>query len=264
MLHIIHNLGGCGGTVLSRCMGVLPGVALLSEINPASVKLFSQFNPIYQDENWLYLLSPADRDNFSRKDLGDVEVFRELIGVFHIRACESGRHLILRDYNFVDFVGVPYTTTPPRRLTLYAALPEGVPTRSAAFIRHPVDQWSSLCKHDHVRSVLSPTAFCEAYVVFLEELGGIPTFKYEDFAVCPAAVLREMCDALLLPFEGSFSERFHTFDNVTGDFSRHQERAISLPGPKNIPAVVVEEFRQSTAYTQVLRATGYADRGVEG
>jgi hypothetical protein len=51
MIHIVHTLGGCGGTLLSRCIGVLPGVVLLSEINPASVKLFSQFDPLYQDEN---------------------------------------------------------------------------------------------------------------------------------------------------------------------------------------------------------------------
>ena len=44
MIHIIHSLGGCGGTVLSRCIGVLPDVALLSEINPGSVKLFSHIS----------------------------------------------------------------------------------------------------------------------------------------------------------------------------------------------------------------------------
>src|SRR5438045_9777481 len=37
MIRIIHTIGGCGGTLLSRCIGVLPNVALLSEINPCAV-----------------------------------------------------------------------------------------------------------------------------------------------------------------------------------------------------------------------------------
>jgi len=93
MIHIVHALGGCGGTVLSRCIGVLPGIALLSEINSASVKLFPSFDPLYQDKNWLHLLGPADAERFSQMDLGNVEAFRELVDVFHVRASEAGRHL---------------------------------------------------------------------------------------------------------------------------------------------------------------------------
>jgi hypothetical protein len=259
MIHIIHTLGGCGGTVLSRCVGVLPGVALLSEINPASVKLFSHFDPLHQDKNWLHLLGPADTERFSHMDLGNVEAFRELMDVFHGRACEARRHLVLRDYNFVDFVGVPFTADPPRQLTLYAALPAGVPTRATAFIRHPIDQWSSLCKHERVRAVLTASAFCEAYAAFLEELENIPTFKYEDFVACPEVRLRAICEALALPFDPSFAERFHTFDYVSGDFSRHQEKSISPPARRRLPPQILDEFRSSAAFRRILRATGYAE-----
>jgi hypothetical protein len=58
-------------------------------------------------------------------DLGNVEAFRELVDVFYARASEAGRHLVLRDYSYVDFVGVPYTAYPPRRFKLYRALPAG-------------------------------------------------------------------------------------------------------------------------------------------
>lgn len=259
MIHVVHTLGGCGGTVLSRCIAVLPGVALLSEINPASVKLFSHFDPLYQDKNWLHLLGPADTERFSQMDLGNVEAFRELVDVFHVRASEAGRHLVLRDYNFVDFVGVPYTTDPPRRLTLYAALPAGVPTRAAAFIRHPVDQWSSLCKYEIVRVVLTPSAFCEAYAAFLEELGSIPVYKYEDFVEHPETQLRAICGSLALPFDPSFTERFHTFDYVTGDFTRHQEESISPPCRRKLSPKELDEFRSSAAFRRILRATGYAE-----
>ena len=259
MIHIFHTLGGCGGTVLSRCIGVLPGVALLSEINPAAVRLFPSFDPLYQDQNWLHLLGPADAERFSQVDLRDVEAFRELVDVFHVRASEAGRHLVLRDYSFVDFVGVPYTANPPRRLTLYAALPAGVPTRAVALIRYPVDQWSSLRKHELVRAVLTPSAFCEAYAAFLDELGSIPVYRYEDFVEHPAMQLRAICGDLALPFDPSFTERFHTFDYVTGDFTRHHEKSISPPRRRNLSPKELNEFRSSASFSRILRTTGYAE-----
>jgi len=262
MIHIIHTLGGCGGTLLSRCIGVLPGVALLSEINPDSVKLFSHFDPLYQDKTWLHLLVATDTERFARMDLGNTESFRELMGTFHVRANASGRHLVLRDYNFVDFVGVPYTANPPKRLILYTALPAGVPTQAVAFIRHPVDQWSSLCKHEHVRTVLTPAAFCEAYAAFLDELGGIPAYKYEDFVRRPGTELQAICSDLALPFDPLFAERFHAFDYVTGDFTRHHEKAISPPQERSLSASILDDFRSSAAYRRILRATDYADPGV--
>ncbi len=259
MIHIIHTLGGCGGTILSRCIGVLPRVALLNEINPASVKLFSQFDPLYQDKNWLHLLGPADAARFSQMDLGNVETFRDLLEVLHIRAMEANRHLVLRDYNFVDFVGVPFTPEPPMRLALYDALPADVPTRAVAFIRHPVGQWSSLCKHELVREVLTPSAFCEAYAAFLEELGSAAAYKYEDFVDRPEMELRAICGDLALPFDPSFAERFHRFDYVTGDFSRHQEQAISHPRARKLSPQILDEFRSSAAFRRILDATGYAE-----
>jgi hypothetical protein len=247
---------------LSRCIGVLPGIALLSEINSASVKLFPSFDPLYQDKNWLHLLGPADAERFSQMDLGNVEAFRELVDVFHVRASEAGRHLVLRDYSYVDFVGVPYTADPPRRLTLYATLPAGVPTRAAALIRHPVDQWSSLRKHEFVRAVLTPAVFCEAYAAFLEELGSsIPVYKYEDFVERPVMQLQAICGDLAIPFDPSFTERFHTFDYVTGDFTRQREKSISLPCRKKLSPKELDEFRSSATFRRILRITGYAEPG---
>jgi hypothetical protein len=56
-------------------------------------------------------------------DLGNVEAFRALVDVFYLRAREAGRHLVIRDYNYVDFVGVPHSADPPRQFSLYAAFP---------------------------------------------------------------------------------------------------------------------------------------------
>jgi hypothetical protein len=259
MIQIVHTLGGCGGTILSRCIGVLPDIALFSEINPASVNLFDTFDPLYQDRNWTHLLGESDLDHFSRLDLAEPSSFQQLIQALYDRAVEKRRRLVLRDYNYIDFVGVPFCDDPPQRLTLYSALPANIPTRPIAFIRHPVDQWSSLCKHDIVRDALPPAHFCGAYAAFLKELGSIPKHKYEDFAADPSCSMQTICRDLGLVFEPGFLQRFQQFDNVTGDFTRQHETSISAPRRRSVPAHILDEFRACNAYGKILSATGYRD-----
>ena len=141
---------------------------------------------------------------------------------------------------------------------MYAALPTAVPTRSVAFIRHPIDQWSSLCKHHEVLH-LTPSDFCNAYVAFLRELGDIPIHKYESFVERPESCLQAICDDLSLPFDPGFSERFQSYDYVTGDFSRHQEKSISAPARRSIQPQALEEFHTCATYKLILSATGYQD-----
>jgi hypothetical protein len=259
MIHLVHTLGGCGGTLLSRCLGVMPGAAVLSEVNPAAVNLFPHFDPLYQDEHWLHLLSPEDWTRFSPLDFTVPENFRDLAGVMHDRATQAGRHLILRDWNYIDYLGVPFNPQPPCRLTIYEALPDGVRTIATAFIRHPLDQWVSLCKHEELRPTLTPVIFCDGYLAFLRSLGSIPVRKYEDFVLNPEGEMRAICNDLMLPFEPEFLEKFHAFDAVTGDFTRLRETTISPPPKKPIPSGDLDKFHASESYEQVLRLTGYRE-----
>lgn len=252
-------MGGCGGTLLSRCIGVLPHVALLSELNPRAVKLFPQFDPLYQDRAWLRLLAANETAYFSQKDLSDCESFRELIQVIHDRANAAGRHLVIRDYNFVDFVGVPFVPDPHRKLMLYSALPHSLATTSVALVRHPIDQWLSLCKHEIVRSVLSPSSFCEAYAAFLRSLDAKRIYRYEDFVQNPDAELRAICRDLALPFDASFIDRFHSFDHVTGDMTRLFEQSILRPKRKVLPGALIDEFRSSPSFEFIVQAIGYSE-----
>jgi hypothetical protein len=256
MLRLLHTIGGCGGTLLSRCLGVLPGVALLSEVNPAAVKLFPAFDPLYQDTNWLHLLTEDDVTRFSGLDLAQIDNFRALVQVFYHRAQSSKRHLVIRDYNYIEFVGAPFRTDPPRRLMLAEALSAVMPTSSIALIRHPVDQWLSLSKHLKP-SDLTPREFCDAYAAFLRELGTTAVFKYEDFISSPDDQLQRMCETLQLPFAPQFREQFHQFDGVTGDFTRLREESISPPPPKSLPSEVMEEFLSSKSFHVILANTGY-------
>jgi hypothetical protein len=260
MIRIIHNIGGCGATLLSRCIGVLPGVALLSEMNPGAVKLFPEFDPLYQDKMWLGLLGTEDIERFSCRDLATTGNFRELLQLFYNRASAAGRHLVIRDYNYLDFVGVPFVAVPSRQFRLYQALPPSVPTTSVAFIRHPVDQWLSLRTHPVLQTTLNASAFCDAYDAFLRGIGTMPVHKYEDFLERPEAELQTICSELSLPFEASFMERFHKFDAITGNFARLREQSISPPEKRAISSVEMNQFCSSSSFWEILRATGYGER----
>jgi hypothetical protein len=260
VLRLIHNLGGCGGTLLSRCLGLLPDVALLSEVNPASVKLYPSFDPVYQDRMWLRLLSQTDAERFAQMDLGEADTFRDMIQAFYDRARASHRHLVIRDYNYIEFIGAPFTTDPPRRLLIHAALPHAIPTASVALIRHPINQWLSLRKHWQPGSVaVKPQAFCLAYAMFLRELGTKAIFKYEEFVDNPERELRAICRELDLQFVPSFIEGFHQFDYVTGDLTRLRDRSISQSERKPVPQGALEEFRSSEIFHFILAKTGYSD-----
>ncbi|MEI9977157.1 MAG: hypothetical protein WDO73_36945 [Ignavibacteriota bacterium] len=133
-----------------------------------------------------------------------------------------------------------------------------------ALIRHPVDQWSSLCKHKILRPVLTPSGFCEAYAAFLEELGSTTAHKYEDFVDRPEAELRAICGDLALPFDLSFAKRFQAFDYVTGDFRRQQEQSISPPGRRKLSPRILDEFQSSAAFGRILSVTGYTEPHTPG
>jgi len=256
MIRVVHTLGGCGGTLLSRCLAVLPGAALLSEINPASVKLYKHFCPLYQDLNWLHVLDEAEHARFSAVDLGDSDQFCALIQTFHSRAKASGRHLILRDFNYIEFVGLPFNQTPPRRLTIYDSLPQDIPTKAVAFIRHPIDQWVSLCKHVELLP-LDPVHFCDSYAEFLKGLGSIPIYKYEDFVEAPHKQMQAICSDLDLPFDSSCFDRFCDYASLTGDLTRVGEKSISLPKRTQVASETLESFRSSRSYQNILDETGY-------
>lgn len=258
MIRVVHTLGGCGGTLLSRCLGVLPGATLLSEVNPAAVKLYAHCDPLYQDNRWLHLLSPEERAQYAQLDLRIPENFCRLIARFYSHAAKLGRNLILRDFNYIDFIGVPFDPDPPQRLTLYEALPDHIPTQSIAFIRHPIDQWVSLCKHEELRPALKPRVFSRAYLAFLEKVRDAHIYKYEDFVANPENELRSICRDLALPFAPSFAERFHSFDAVTGDYTRLRETSISAPEKKQPSSEVLEEFLREESYREALALTEYA------
>lgn len=260
MLRVVHTLGGCGGTLLSRCWGVLPGVVLLSEINPLLIPFFTQHDPLDQDRRWLHLLSDTERHRFSKHDLSQAAAMSEVIGTLCQKAEDRGLCLILRDFNYAEFIGVPFVANPPRRLVFYECLSQTQVTRSIGLVRHPVDQWASLRQHSNVRRLaVSPSEFADAYVAFVRQLGNTPILRFEGFVADPAAEMRRVCDYLELPFDAGFQTRFQAFDGVTGNFGRRPDGAIQMPARRQLPESQLLEFREHAELREVAASLGYVE-----
>jgi hypothetical protein len=88
-----------------------------------------------------------------------------------------------------------------------------------------------------LRDRLPAASFCEAYLLFLRDLSGLPVFKYKEFFERPFLDLRKVCAELDVQFDPSFLQRFHTNDYVTGDLARPERLRNKSNGRRtSVPA----------------------------
>ena len=100
-LRIFSNLARTGGTLVSRCIGSMDGVALLSEIHPVG-SLVSDINILNQAVNWYQLFRSGEipRDKSFTFDEITMLIARALD--------KKGLQLVIRDWVHLDFMAVPF------------------------------------------------------------------------------------------------------------------------------------------------------------
>lgn len=179
-VRVLHNLARSGGTLMSRCLGCMQDIVLLSEIHP---KGGTRFHPMKQAQDWFHLFD-AERMREMRQG-GRMNFVRE-IDLIEQRCRELGRHLVVRDWAHLDFHAVPFTQEPTCEFTTANVLGFSGLFRlhRAALTRHPVDQWISLSRLSLVRK-LSLEDFLRGYLRYAEQCVNIGFVRYEDFVVRP-------------------------------------------------------------------------------
>ena len=68
-LRLLHHMARSGGTLISKCLGCMSGVLLLSEIHPLGT---NHFNPLVQAQRWYGLLSSQDLIELKARGRGGV------------------------------------------------------------------------------------------------------------------------------------------------------------------------------------------------
>lgn len=257
-LPVLRSLGGCGGTLVARVFAALPELIVLSETNPRSASLYhAQLNPLTQIREWFPGLAERLAE-FNEHEIGYPPLFGDLIHVLYSSAAEQGLQLVVRDYNYVDFIGVPYVWPVPMDLSLDAALAARFEMHSAVLVRQPAAQLASLRKHRAVKNVLTAEQFLAGSLKFAAAMRGCPIFRYEDLAGDPLAVFPKICESMGIPWNAEALERFASSDRATGNFSRLGEAAIR-PAEKSSEAAHADaELQCLDGYGELLAALGYA------
>ena len=244
--------------MVSRVIAALPEVVLLSETNPRSAALYSGYlNPIVQVRNW----SPAlvsSISTFDEHELGYPRRFGELLERLNSAAEELGLKLVVRDFNYVDFIGIPFLWPVPHDSSLDMAVAERFFVSPIVLVRHPADQLASLRSHRAIGTNLTAEHYLTSYDEFLRVMTGTPIFRYEDVATDPEVYFPLICSHLGIRWDASALARFASVDKVTGNMERSEESVIRKPRMSDAALSADEELGRFGAYSDLLVAMGYA------
>jgi hypothetical protein len=241
-----------GGTLISKCLGCMAGVVLLSEIHPLGT---AQFNPLIQAQRWYGLLSTQDL--IELKARGRV-AFVDAIELIRRRAEDCSQRLVIRDWSHLDFTGVPFIARPALRLLTAEALASRYDLQQVCTVRHPLDQWLSLSRLAVVQGRLGLDAFLAGYRRFAEVAQTIGFERYEDFTLDPCAVLKSLCGSLQLKFDRGFAERWRDYTFVTGDVAGSRGGGDIQPVPRRpVAPDLLAALAANHDYRASLELLGY-------
>ena len=256
-MRILHHMARSGGTVISRCLGSMDGVVLLSEIHPAGTRLF---NPLQQAHEWFGLFTAEDIGMLQKGVIG----FNDGICLIQERCIEQGKTLVLRDWTHLDFTAVPFLPRTTYQLTLADTLKQRFQVINTTTVRHPIDQWLSLRRLPLMQDNLALEAFLEGYHRFAEYCSQIGFIRYEDFAHDQELQLAVLCERLEIKYDSAWRDRWVNYTKITGDppAIRHGSTEISLRTRQLMEPSLLEMFSRNADYLHSLELLGYQHPGV--
>ena len=236
-----------GGTILNQCIGSLPNVVMLSEVNPLGVGGGKDScRTIREQAKHWYII-----------DISSVD-FAESIIELEKHCTTTGKHLVVRDWSYINFIPNDLNDLdPPRRLLILEHLGKRCKVIPFAFVRDAIDVWIS-------RGMPRMGEFFEYYSDYINEIltRSIRIFKYEDFCRNPAKLIRGICEYTGLDFSESFWG-YSSFEKVNGDVqvpggSRGQRKKEIRPLPRKIiPKSVIAKLNHCEKMKECNRLLGY-------
>ncbi len=252
VMRLIHHMARSGGTLISKCLGCMSGVMLLSEIHPLGT---GQFNPLAQAQHWYGLLS--GRDLLDLKARGRIG-FIDAIALIERRVRDCGHHLVIRDWTHLDYTGVPFVSRPAYRLLTAEALASRFDLRQVCTVRHPLDQWLSLSRLAVVQGRLNLEEFLLGYRRFAETAREIGFHRYEDFVRDPNAVMRAITRTLELRFDRHFTDNWQDYNFITGDVAGSRGGTEIRPVPRRpVAPELLDTLAANADYRASLEILGY-------
>lgn len=263
-ISVFHSLGRSGGTIISRCLGAMESIILLSEIHPKGVELMSKaygeitaalFSPTIQAKCWHQLLDPR----LHKYDFlpSSTDQFLENIANIHTEVLSRKKTLVIRDWSFIDFVGFPFCE-PVFRDSLSEILGGLFTLNHISLIRHPIDQWISIGKVPAFNE-MPLHVFLTGYLSFLKLYEKHPIIKYEDFTLNPERTLKRMTNILDVKYDRDWNKKWTSYIKITGDEAakRLEVKEIKIKPRPYVSDSFLHSIKQSVAYQEILEITGY-------
>ena len=252
-LRIFSNLARTGGTLVSRCLGSMEGIAMLSEIHPFGSQVSDTFNILSQARKWYQV---PNTELLGNKRFSFNEITRLIAEALE----EKGLQLIIRDWVHVDFMAVPFLEEPCYRSRLVEFLEKDFEITQFHLVRHPVPQWFSTDKLSIIHGRLSLEKYLEGHCRYAELCQQNGFIRYEDFTVEPERIMQLICDGLQVDYDPGFLHNWSDYINVTGDDIKRTPQTHIRPA--RLPAVdagLYEQLHRCEYYERTLDLLGYDD-----
>ena len=251
-LRILHQAARTGGTIISRALGAMKGVVILSEIHPLGLDVY---HPARQASDWFGLVS----DDEARQWQSSSRPLPAVLADIAARCEERALTPIVRDWSHLDFHGVPFNE-PTGRSLLVEALAPSFEVKRFSTVRHPLDQWLSMNRQEVLRGRMTPVQFLEGADAFARQAVETGFVRFEDFTQDPDRALGAICDGLGLDYDAGWSDAWHDNVQVTGDVhpGRAGDRIRPLPRQAIDPRYE-SRFLSEPLCRQILERLGYPD-----
>jgi hypothetical protein len=257
-LRSLHHMACTGGTLICKCLAVMPNVTLLSEIDPLSRMALPPpgrpptFRPTDLIYSGLTALRPLDEATVER-------VFLAALRELHGALSERGQYLCLRDHAHSQFcTRVDPDGRPTLLELLRKAAPGGAEVRAAVTVRHPFDSFLALVNNAWLHfTPATPEEYARRYLLFLDRHAGLELVRYEDFVAAPEAVLERLCATLELPYMPG-AESLIPVVALSGDSGRRSDRIAPRPR-RAVSQTLLDEARRSPSFRVLCDRLGYDD-----
>ena len=255
-LRVFSSLARTGGTLVSRCIGCMQGVALLSEIHPSGDQVDRSMNILRQAIDW-YDTREAE------KLANATTTFAQVTQMIARELKAKNRQLVIRDWAHLDFMAVPFLPEPCHESMLVKSLQNDFDITQFHLVRHPVPQWLSTNRLDIVKGKLSLEQFLEGHYRYSLQCAENGFVRYEDFCDNPLSSMQLISDQLDISFDPDFLNKWPNYFFITGDTIEMKKRANSVRiEPVRVPAVDADFYRRLHGcqyYHQSLELLGYGD-----
>ncbi len=259
-IRILRHLARTGGTLITKCLGSMDKVVMLSEVHPANLAMS---NLMTQAVDWFGLV---DKKQVSRwRRLGGVSggpTMLQFISMCETRASGRGDWLVLRDWSHLDYYGLPYAKA-GMGTGLRDSLGEAYEFVEACTVRHPVDQYCSLSKVAVIGEI-DWDLFLDGNLAFAKYASACGYVRYEDLTRDPDGELEKLCAMLEIGFDPGYAQRWGDYEHVTGDTARGgsegtRKSEIRPLTQKGVDESLMERFGSDERYHETCSLLGYDD-----